>query len=89
MSIADIMLGAQLDLLCDTPEKLFLKSNVKFVAADGAAHLKPGDVVLSTHPEQIQLIYHYMNEDGEHQLRYATQLGWVPDPQVMDWRDAT
>ena len=45
--------------------------------------------MLSTHPEQIPLIYHYMNEDGQHGLRYATQLGWFPDPQVMDWRDAT
>src|SRR4051812_5915093 len=72
-----------------TPEKLFLKSNVKFVAADGAARLHRGDIVLSTHPEQIPLIYHYMNEDGQHDLRYATQMGWVPDPQVMDWRDAT
>jgi mannosyltransferase len=84
-----LILGIGFQLYPHTPEKLFLKSNVKFVAADGAAHLKPGDVVLSTHPEQIPLIYHYMNEDGEHQLRYATQLGWVPDPQVMDWRDAT
>src|SRR3954453_8264044 len=30
-----------------------------------------------------------MNEDGAHGMRYATQLGWFPDPQVMDWRDAT
>jgi hypothetical protein len=72
-----------------TPQKLFLKSNVKFVVADGAERLRPGDVVLCTHPEQIPLIYHYMNEYGQHHLRYATQLGWVPDPQVMDWRDST
>jgi hypothetical protein len=45
--------------------------------------------MLSTHPEQVPLIYHYMNEDGAHRLRYATELGWFPDPQVMDWRDAT
>src|SRR3954454_16904580 len=29
-----------------------------------------------------------MNEDGVHDVRYATQMGWFPDPQVMDWRDA-
>jgi hypothetical protein len=22
-------------------------------------------------------------------MRYATELGWFPDPQVMDWRDVT
>src|SRR4029079_1252042 len=47
------------------------------------------DIVMSTHPEQIPLIYHYMNEDGVHDVRYATQLGPFPDPQVMDWRDVT
>jgi hypothetical protein len=30
-----------------------------------------------------------MNEDGAHGMRYATELGWFPDPQVMDWRDVT
>jgi mannosyltransferase len=84
-----LILGIGFQFYPHTPEKLFLKSNVKFVAADGADRLNAGDVVLSTHPEQIPLIYHYMNEDGEHRLRYATELGWFPDPQVMDWRDAT
>jgi mannosyltransferase len=84
-----LILGVGFQFYPHTPQKLFLKSNVKFVAADGATRLKRGDIVLSTHPEQTPLIYHYMNEYGEHDLRYATQLGWVPDPQVMDWRDAT
>ena len=84
-----LILGIGFQFYPHTPDRLFLKSNVKFVAADGAARLKSGDVVLSTHPEQIPLIYHYMNEDGEHHLRYATELGWFPDPQVMDWRDST
>jgi mannosyltransferase len=83
------ILGAGFQFYPHTPEKLFLKSNVKFVVADGAERLKRGDVVMSTHPEQIPLIYHYMNEDGAHGMRYATQLGWFPDPQVMDWRDVT
>jgi hypothetical protein len=84
-----LILGAGFQFYPHTPEKLFLKSNVKFVAADGAERMKAGDVVLSTHPEQIPLIYHYMNEYGQHRLRYATELGWFPDPQVMDWRDVT
>jgi mannosyltransferase len=84
-----LILGIGFQFYPHTPEKLFLKSNVKFVAADGAARMKRGDVVLSTHPEQIPVIYHYMNEDGAHGMRYATELGWFPDPQVMDWRDVT
>ena len=84
-----LILGAGFQFYPHTPEKLFLKINVKFVAADGAERLKNGDVLLSTHPEQIPLIFHYMNESGAHHLRYATELGWVPDAQVMDWRDAT
>jgi mannosyltransferase len=84
-----VILGAGFQFYPHTPEKLFLKSNVKFVVADGADRLKRGDIVLSTHPEQIPLIYHYMNQDGAHGMRYATELGWFPDPQVMDWRDVT
>jgi mannosyltransferase len=84
-----LILGAGFQFYPHAPEKLFLKSNVRFVAADGAERMKPGDIVLSTHPEQIPVIYHYMNEDGAHRLRYATELGWFPDPQVMDWRDVT
>jgi mannosyltransferase len=84
-----VILGAGFQFYPHTPEKLFLKSNVKFVVADGADRLKRGDIVLSTHPEQIPLVYHYMNQDGAHGMRYATELGWFPDPQVMDWRDVT
>jgi uncharacterized membrane protein len=70
-----------------TPRETF-KSNVKLVAADGAAYLRPGDLVVSTHPEQIPLIYYYMQRYHETGLRYATELGYIPDPQVMNWRDA-
>jgi hypothetical protein len=84
-----LILGIGFQFYPHTPDKEFLKSNVKFVVKDGAARLHRGDVVLSTHPEQIPLIYYYMNRDGAHGMRYATELGWFPDPQVMDWRDVT
>ena len=83
------MLSAGFYLYPHEPERLHLKSNVKLVVNDLAPRLERGDVVLSTHPEQIPLIYHYMHQAGAHGLRYATQLGWFPDPQVMDWRDVT
>lgn len=60
------------------------KTNVRVVAADVRSELRPGDWVLSTHPEQIPLLHHYL-PDG---LTYFDQRGRVADPQVMDWRDA-
>ena len=84
-----LILGIGFQFYPHTPEKLFLKSNVKYVAADGAERMHRGDIVLSTHPEQIPVIYHYMNQDGAHGMQYFTELGRFPDPQVMDWRDVT
>jgi hypothetical protein len=83
------MLGAGFYFYPHTPERMNLKSNVRLVVNDGARSLNRGDIVMSTHPEQIPLIYHYMNQTGAHGMRYATQMGWFPDPQVMDWRDVT
>ena len=60
------------------------KSNVAGASAVVAARLEPGDLVLSTQPEQVPVLAHYL-PDG---LRYATPLGPVADPGVMDWRDA-
>ncbi len=60
------------------------KSNVREVATASASRLAPGDVVVSTHPEQIPVLRYYL-PDG---LRYTTSLGTVTDPGVMDWRDA-
>ncbi|MFL5841147.1 MAG: glycosyltransferase family 39 protein [Thermoleophilaceae bacterium] len=82
-----VILGAGFQFYPHTPEKLTLKSNVRFVAEVGARRLHRGDVVLSTHPEQIPLIHYYLNAEGAHGMRYATELGWVPDVQVWDWRD--
>ena len=84
-----VILGAGFQFYPHTPDRLFVKSNVKGVVADGAPRLHRGDIVLSTHPEQIPLIYHYMNEDGRHDVAYYTELGRFPDPQVMDWIDVT
>ena len=84
-----VILGAGFQFYPHTPERMHLKSNVNLVVTANADRLRRGDIVLSTHPEQIPLIYHYMNQAGAHGLRYATQMGWFPDPQVMDWRDVT
>jgi hypothetical protein len=53
-------------------------------AAISCAWLEPGDLVVSTQPEQVPVLAHYLPAG----LRYATPLGPVADPDVMDWRNA-
>ena len=60
------------------------KSNARSVAASIQPLISAGDVVVSTHPEQLPLLAYYL-ADG---VRYATSMGPVRDPRVMDWRDA-
>ena len=60
------------------------KSNVRSVASSIQTFVTTGDLVLSTHPEQLPLLAYYL-PDG---VRYGTSLGPVSDPRVMDWRDA-
>ena len=60
------------------------KSNARALAERFAPKLEPGDLVISTQPEQVPVLAYYL-PDG---LRYATPLGPVADPRVMDWRDA-
>ncbi|MDQ3742319.1 MAG: glycosyltransferase family 39 protein [Actinomycetota bacterium] len=86
--------GGRLGLVClalvtlywfDAREpQLETKSNVRSVAASIQQLVTAGDVVVSTHPEQLPLLAYYL-PDG---VRYGTSIGPVTDPRVMDWRDA-
>ncbi len=60
------------------------KENAKQIAAQLAPYLQPGELVVSTHPEQVPVLRYYLGGG----LRWATTLGPVADPQVFDWRDA-
>jgi mannosyltransferase len=60
------------------------KSNVADVAAQIAPTLEPGDIVIAAQPDQIPALHYYLGP----QLSYATPIGHVRDPSVMDWRDA-
>lgn len=60
------------------------KENARAIAARIAPSLQPGELVISTHPEQVPVLRYYLG-DG---VRFATTLGPVGDPQVFDWRDA-
>jgi hypothetical protein len=59
------------------------KSSVRDVAELVAPSLRPGDLVLSTQPEQIPVLAHYLPPGP----RYATLWGPVRDVGVTDWRD--
>ena len=59
------------------------KSNVREVADAIAPSLAPGDLVVSTQPEQVSVLEYYL-PDG---LRFATLTGEVRDTGVTDWRD--
>lgn len=63
------------------------KSNVYRVATllQEQSLVLPGDLVVTTHPEQGPLLRYYLGPD----YRFADILGPVRDPQVFDWRNAT
>lgn len=65
-----------------TPSPYF-KSNAEAMANEVNKRLRPRDVVLSTQPEQVPLLRHYMIDE----LVYADPLGRVEDPRITDWRD--
>jgi hypothetical protein len=60
------------------------KSNVRAVAVSAGIGLRPGDLVISTQPEQVPVLERYLPPG----LVYLTPLGTPADPSVMDWRDA-
>jgi mannosyltransferase len=59
------------------------KSNARAVAAAVAPAIGPGDLVVSTQPEQVPVLARYLPAGPV----YVTPLGVVSDPRLMDWRD--
>ncbi len=60
------------------------KSNADTIAALFADKVRPGDVILSTQPEQVPVLAYYFGPGHS----WATPLGRFRDPRVMDWRNA-
>lgn len=58
-------------------------SNVRAEALGAAGALRPSDLVVSTQPEQVPVLYRYLPPN----LDYVTPLGPVADPRQVDWRD--
>ena len=59
------------------------KSNAHFVSESMAPHLRPGDLVVSTQPEQIPVLSYYLSP----KLTYVSPFGVQHDTGVADWRD--
>ncbi len=60
------------------------KENARQITAGVAGLMHPGELVVSTHPEQVPVLRYYLGGG----LRWATTLGPVPDARIFDWRDA-
>jgi hypothetical protein len=60
------------------------KENARQLAAALAPRMHPGELVLTTHPEQVPVLRYYFGGDK----RYANTLGPVKDAQVFNWVDA-
>lgn len=59
------------------------KSNVASLTSAFRPQLRPGDLVISSQPEQLSALRFLLGPS----LRYASPLGPVRDPAVMNWRD--
>lgn len=59
------------------------KSNAHFLAESMSLHMRPGDIVISTQPEQVPVLAYYMSP----KLTYASSFGIQRDTGVVDWRD--
>jgi hypothetical protein len=60
------------------------KENAQQITSALAPYVHPGELVVSTHPEQVPVLRYYLGPG----LRWATTLGPMRDPQVFDWRDS-
>ena len=60
------------------------KENAKGITHVVKRYLTPGELIVSTHPEQTPVLRYYLGAG----YRWATTLGPTPDPHIFDWRDA-
>lgn len=84
MGIVALALVCCFWVLDPSPTKVYSKSNVAAAAQMVRARTGADALVLSTQPEQVPVIAYYLSR-VEH---FATPLGPVADPRVMDWRNA-
>jgi mannosyltransferase len=84
LGLAAVALVCCFWVLDPTPSSPLFKSNVASVASAMRPHTRPTTLVLSTQPEQVPTLAYYLPR----LTHFATPLGAVPDPGVVDWRNA-
>ncbi len=84
LGLVGLLLVLAISVLAPTNPAYLHKSNVREVVATIRPDLHRGDLVLSLQPEQVPVLRYYLGGG----LRWATDLGRVPDTGIMDWRDA-
>jgi mannosyltransferase len=84
LGIAALVLVCCFWVLDPRSTSLSTKSNTAAVAHAMSPDVGPTTLVLSTQPEQVPTLAYYLPKV----TRFATPLGAVPDPRVMDWRNA-
>jgi mannosyltransferase len=60
------------------------KENARQISSGISELMHPGELVVSTHPEQVPVLRYYLGGG----YRWSTTLGPVPDARIFDWRDA-
>jgi hypothetical protein len=80
LGIAGLIVAAALGAGDTAPDN---KSNVRDIAEAIGPSLRPGDLVVTTQPEQAAVLAYYL-PDG---VRFATLTGELEDTGVTDWRD--
>jgi hypothetical protein len=84
LGIAALILVCCFWVLDPRSTSLSAKSNVAPVAHAMSRYIGPATLVVSTQPEQVPTLAYYLPK----LTRFVTPLGVVPDPRVMDWRNA-
>ena len=84
LGIVALVLACCFWVLDPAPTSRDAKSNVASLAHVMSHRVGAGTLVLSTQPEQVPDLAYYL----PHLTRFATPLGAVPDPRVVDWRNA-
>jgi len=77
------LLGFKGWVFFDEPYGVDTLSNLKTVSYTIGPQLHRGDLIIGLEPGQVTTLYHYLPPG----MRYATSMGPVHDPGVIDWRD--
>lgn len=84
LALAALLLVCCFWVLDPRTTQLDAKENAASATEAVSPHLGTDPLVLSTQPEQVPVLSYYLPKAKN----FVTPLGRVPDPRVMDWRNA-